>query len=48
MVWKERSDRGLWNKSEQTIEGSRELGRTYDFLVEYRKESVNTPVVFRV
>ena len=30
------------------MEVSRELGRSYDFLVEYRKESVNTPAIFRV
>jgi hypothetical protein len=30
------------------MEDSRELGRSYDFLVEYRKESVNTPAVFCV
>ena len=30
------------------MEVSRELGSPYDFLVEHRRESVNTPAVFRV
>ena len=32
------SDRGRWNKSKRTIEDSRELGRSCDFLVKSRWE----------
>ena len=39
---------GSREQGEQTIEVSRELERSRHFHVEYRKESVNTPVVFRV
>jgi len=36
MVRTSQSDRGLWNKSERTIEVSRELGSPCGFLVEFR------------
>jgi len=35
-------------KRKRIVEVSRKLGRAYDFLVESRPESGNTPVVFRV
>ena len=44
---KRRSDRGR-RTGHMDNGGLAESGRAYDFLVEYRRESVHTPVVFRV